>query len=253
MNCRRLLSCCVAFGLLVAGSAALADEMRPQITVDGTAVTRVQPDMIVWSITVSETAEQPGPAKEKVDQWVAELFDTRDRLDIEEDDFQTGQASVQRVERRNPRTGETEFVGYEVSRSITIKQRDLEQFDAFLAAFAKPGHEFNMQLMSSGEDEIRRDTRIEAVKAAKAKAEELAAALGVGVGMPLQVQASEGFPRPMAANNRVMMAEMADGGGSSFTPGAIEIRVQVNATFQLVELSDANSAGVGDRGMDGHD
>ena len=210
---------------------------RPHIRVTGSAVTEVQPDYAEWQIQVEATNVDPAKAKATVDQTIEALFEARDDLDVAEEDFETGPASVSKAYEFDRQRGEQRFAGYRISRDVVVRQRDLDAFEAFLADFARENVTFTMALRSSEEVELQRQTRIEAVKAAKAKAEELAEALGVSVNMPLSIDATEHFPRPMV-QNRVMMAEARDAGGGAdvpYTPGMISFEVTVQATFELAE------------------
>lgn len=211
------------------------DQLPPHIEVTGTAVTKVMPDYIEWSLTLQATHIDPAQAKLEVDQSVKNLLAVRDELEIRVEDFETGAASVQRMTRYDRKAEQEVFLGYQITRRIIIRQRDLEKFDVFLTAFAKEGQTFHMSMRSSEQEKNMRDTRIEAVKAAKAKAEELAAALEVRLGMPLRIDASATRPQATEMSNR-MMTVAGDPVGTkvSFTPGAIEIRVQVQATFELL-------------------
>ncbi|MEM8737077.1 MAG: SIMPL domain-containing protein [Planctomycetota bacterium] len=183
----------------------------------------------------------PAQAKLEVDQIVENLLQVRDELDIEGSDFETGAASVHRETRYNRKTENHDFIGYKITRQITIRQRDLDRFDAFLTAFAREGQTFHMAMRSSKQEEIMRDTRIEAVEAAKAKAQELAEVLEVRLGMPLRIDASATRPQPMEISNRIVTTPGdATGTSVSFTPGAIEIRVQVQATFELLPTPAAS-------------
>ncbi|MEM1027899.1 MAG: SIMPL domain-containing protein [Planctomycetota bacterium] len=228
------LSLVLSFCLLT--PTGFADEHRPpHIEVTGTAVTKVMPDYIQWSLSLEAINMDPAEAKLEVDRTVANLLQVRDELDIAVEDFETGAASVFRETRYNRRTESEDFLGYKIVRQITIRQRDLDQFDAFLTAFAREGQTFSMSIRSSEQEKIMRETRIEAVKAAKAKAQELAEVLDVQLGMPLRIDASATRPRPTEISNRIMIESgNAVGTNVSFTPGAIEIRVQVQATFELL-------------------
>ncbi len=237
-----MIRCLLVSMLLLAFVAAgvpaqAADREPPSVSVTGTATTKVRPDYAEWAISLDALDMDPAQAKRRVDAWVERLFEVRDDLDIAQEDFETGPASVEKVYRYDQGNREQVFQGYRIVRHVVVRQRDLDAFDAFLGAFAQEGHTFTMQLRSSDEEQVRRDTRIEAVKAAKLKAEEVADAAGVGIGMPLRLDASEDMPpRPMAANMMMMRAEAGGAGGSEapFTPGAIEVRVTVQATFELI-------------------
>lgn len=226
----------VAFMITLLTPAGFANEhLPPHIEVTGTAVTKVMPDYIQWSLSLEAVNMDPAKAKLEVDQTVANLLQVRDQLDIAGEDFETGVALVYRDTRYNRKTESEEFLGYKIIRQVIIRQRDLDQFDAFLTAFARKGQTFQMAMRSSEQENIMRDTRIEAVKAAKVKAQELAEVLEVRLGMPLRIDASTTRPQPMEISNRMMTASGdATGGSVAFTPGAIEIRVQVQATFQLL-------------------
>ena len=136
------------------------------------------PDFAEWQLTVEATSVDPAKAKAVVDQTMEALFEARDDLDVEEEDFQTGPARVKKAFEHDRQRGGQVFLGYRITREVVVKQRDLEQFEEFLAAFARENVTFNMALRSSREAELRQEARLAAVRDAKAKAEALAECWG---------------------------------------------------------------------------
>ena len=123
----------LALGLtLLANSAAAADDDKRSISVTGTVETKVAPDEIVWRISLSATDTNLAKAKARSDEQVKSVVALRDKLRIAEGDLETGTMSVNREYERDARGMRGNFKGFVVSRSVTIRERDLKRFDEFL-------------------------------------------------------------------------------------------------------------------------
>ena len=98
---------------------------------------------------------------------------------------------------------------------------------------------FNISRTShSGMDSIKKQLKIQAVKAAKEKAVYLAAALGDNVGQALTINDPNevgNYPRPMYSANMMMKAEVADQAAPPMNVDFKKIKIQydVNVIFEL--------------------
>jgi uncharacterized protein YggE len=182
----RPLMVVLASGLVVAG-AVMAGEEKPvrSIAVTGTVETTAAPDLVVWTISLSDEDKNIREAKKRSDQKVQSVIALRDRLGIADGDLETGYVSVQREYESNP---PQKFKGYVVTRSVTIRQRDLKRFDEYLDTFISSADmEVSFRFESSRMQDVRAETRLKAVQAAKDKAEAMALAVGAMVGRALTI------------------------------------------------------------------
>lgn len=209
------------------------------VAVTGTSVARVAPDLVNWNLTITDYDPQLSRARQQTDQRVEQVLSLRGTLGIEPADIQTSYLNIDKIYERDRQGNQGEFRHYRVIRTMTIRQRDVKRFDELLQALSGVENlEISYSLASSKFHELRAETRLEAVKAARAKAEAMTEALGAGLGRVLQIDERH-RPSPMSnpmSNSMFYAGEpaQADDIRGSFAPGAIEIRVSLDARFEIV-------------------
>ena len=85
--------------------------------------------------------------------------------------------------------------------------------------------------------DLNRQALAAAAKDAEANARAIAESLGVKIGTLRELTAGDATPppRPMPVPMmKAAMAEAADGGAATYTPGSLEFEARVNATFDVV-------------------
>ena len=212
------------------------------ISVSGTALLRTAPDVIVWNLGISESDRDLVAAKRRNDQRVKALLGLRKELDLHEGDLETGEVSIRREYEQDQQGHQGEFKHYTMSRTILVRERDLEQFDRFLEKFvssAKPDVYFEFQ--STRLETLRAEARLKALASAREKAAALAKVLGAKLGKVLKVDehlpvyAGGGGGGGGGLNNFTMMDPgfQPDSSGGTFFPGPMDVRVTIYAAFEL--------------------
>jgi uncharacterized protein len=225
--------------LLVSG-LGWAEEQGRTISVSGTSVAKTPPDIIVWTIGVVERGPSVAAIKTDNDAKVKMLLDAIKELKVSAEDMQTSHLTAQR-EFEHGEQGKAVFKGWYLSRTIVFKQRDLARFDEFFAKLFSAGDvEANYTFESSKYYELRDQARLEAVRAAKKKAEAMCGELGVKLGAVKTV--TEFRPEQLSSFGRATMSNGAfvspesrtdvDAGGT-MVPGLIEIRESVDVIFDI--------------------
>jgi uncharacterized protein len=238
MKMRRDLAWALVLWFVV-GHAVLAQTALSgrTIVVSGTVETKTAPDQIVWAIDLTDTDRDMRTAKTRNDEKVKAVIALREKLGVGEGDLETGAISIYRQYERDERTQRSEFKGFNVHRRVTIRQRDLKRFDDFLDALvASAEMEIHFNFESSRMREIRAETRLKALQAAKEKAAAMAAAVGAKLGPVVTIDESPVGDRWSGPNNNSVSDESgpaADLATDTFVPGAISVRVTVRATFEL--------------------
>ncbi len=224
---------------LFAGIASADDtDQRRKVSVTGTAITRTAPDVITWHITITDNDKDLLKAKEQSDTKMTAILELRDELDVEDKDIQTGNMSVRKEYLRDRSGNRTEFRHFAVSRSVTIKQTEVDRFDEYLSRLLTAAEmDVSFSFSSSRFHELRNETRLKALQIAKDKATAMTQTLGSKLGKVISI--SENHPNFYAspASN----AAFVDRGNSAppdettgtFAPGAIEIRVSVDVSFEI--------------------
>lgn len=230
----------VACSLVLLPSIALSEEeAERKVSVSGTAVTTVVPDLVDWRLTVKSRDEDLATAKAESDEKIVAILALREPLGIAPEDLQTGHLSIRRDYKRDQQGNEVEFRGFVVTREVTIRQRDLKRFDEYLTKLvAAADVEVGFAFDTSRRHEIRNDTRLKACLAAKAKAEAMVEVLGASLGKVLVLEEERDQPSWRTYLSNVSGADdrgpaVADVTSETLAPGSIEIRITVNAAFAI--------------------
>jgi uncharacterized protein YggE len=233
--------CLSVFLLLVCG-VATADEVKlspRHVSVTGTAVARVQPDTVVWRIDVRRANKELGKAQAECDEGVKKILALRTQLKLKPEEVQTGFLSVQKIYDRDQAGNQTSFRHFLVERSVTLRQRDTSRVDEVLAQLvATADVEASYSLESSAYRELRAQTRLEAVKAARQKSAAMTELLGAKLGRVLRIaEPIETWAAALLyANNAVSAAPRqaeTDEVPGTFAPGTIEVKVSIDVTFEI--------------------
>ena len=181
--------CFIGCLLISAVAAGQETQLSPRhVSVTGTAVTKVQPDTVVWNVTVRRTNRDLAAAQAASDEGVRKVLALRGDLKLKSEDVQTGFLSVQKIFDRDGAGNITSFRHFEVTRTVTLRQQDTTQFDAVLARLIGAADiEVSYHLESSEYLKLRTQTRLDAVKAAKEKAAAMTELLGAKLGRVLRI------------------------------------------------------------------
>jgi len=225
---------------LCGGASAEEIKLSPRhVAVTGTAIARVQPDTVVWRINIRRANKELAKAQSECDEGVKKILALRAELKLNPEDLQTGYLSAQKIFDRDQAGNQTSFRHFLVERSITLRQRDTSRFDHVLARLVEAADvEVSYSLESSAYHELRAQTRLKAVDAARQKAAAMTALLGAKLGRPLRIAEpveswhSSGISNSNFAFGAPRQAE-PDQAPGTFAPGAIEVKVSIEVAFEL--------------------
>jgi len=219
------------------------------IRVSGKGEVSAVPDIATFSFSVTEEREEVVGAQDIVSEKISKILDSLEELGINEKDLKTLSYNIYpRYEfyRKQqicpegfacpPSTGERILIGYEVSQTVSLKIRNIDEAGKVLEALGSlevsniNGPNFDIE----DRDELQREARKIAIDNAKKKAKELSKDLGVRLGRV--VNFSEGG-RSFGA----MRLESAVGGefgiGGGFAPeipvGESEISSNVEIVYEI--------------------
>lgn len=230
------------------GTAAESSSQVPRtVTVTGDAEMRVVPDEVILTLGVETHDKSMETAKRQNDQIVTRLIEVAETYGIEPQHIQTEFLHIE-PRYRNGYYEERDFVGYFVQKTVVLTLRDLTQFEGLLsdALAAGVNHVHNIQFRTTELRAHRDEARALAIGAAKEKAEALAGELGQQVGEPTSIQEvqsgwwsgysswwSAGWSGSMTQNVIQETGTPVAMGEGSLAPGQINIRAQVQVTFEL--------------------
>ena len=215
----------------------------PLITVTGQAEVRVPPDEVLFTLAVENVDKDMLVANQRTDASVKQILAIARKNNVKPEDVQTSQISVQPKYNTDDMDYEARnkvkrvLIGYEVSKTVAIRLRDISLFDELLADVLKAGitRLSNLQFMDSQIRKHRDEERRMAIRAAQEKARLLAGEIGQSIG-PAYSITEEGGANPYANVSQ----NVAGGGGggreesaSTVAPGSIAVTAEVTVRFKL--------------------
>lgn len=253
---KTLVMVALGFVWLACTGVAQADENPPDtISVTGTAVTHVAPDEISWTITLVDENKGIEQAVQSSEEKLANVLGLADELDVAKEDVQTGRLSIRREYHRDQHGNQGSFKHYAVRRTVTLRQKDLSQFQEFLTNLvARADVEVDYSLKTSKLHDLRWETRLEALRIAKKKAEALAEVVGERLGGVLRIDENPQQGRMLTpqVSNVAFGAGFGLGGGGAdahpdavegtFAPGTIEVKESVAVVFKIARAVRPESA-----------
>jgi len=223
-----------AFSLSSTWSQTIAPP-PPQITVSGFAEVKVAPDEIHLSVGVETRSDKLDDAKRQNDDRVAKVLQFLKGQGIKEKDVQTDFMNVE--PNYDSKVSRSEATVYVVRKTIGVRLTDVTKFDAVLAGLLTNGvnHVNGIDFRTSELRKHRDAARAMAIRAAREKADALAAELSVRRGKVYSINATEGggwwSSRSAGMSQNVVQNA---GGGSAESEGTLSIgQISVMATVNV--------------------
>lgn len=222
----------LAFFLFASPLNAVADnnfETLRHIDVSGKGVINSTPDIATLTLTFSQRDKQALRAKKSVDDQVAELLKMTKRLHIEDKDIQAAKLSIYpEYDHKNNR----QLIGYNVSRDVQVRLRDLLSYPELLEASVEIGatHTGQLQFDFSHRKELENKALQAAFKEAKQQARLLAEIAGEKLGKVQWIHSSGG-QSPVPMQRMAMMSERS--ASDSYQTGEMALSRHVQVRFSL--------------------
>jgi uncharacterized protein len=213
-------------------SAARSDEQPRTISVSGSGMVAVTPDMATVRVGVSSRDASPAKALKDNTARVTKLFKTLDTFGLEKRDIQTSSFNVNPVyTRRRPPNTPPVIEAYDVTNMVTLRLRNLDKLGALLEALVIDGANRLNGLsfgVSKPEEQLDQARKL-AIKDAKRKAKLYAKEADVDVGDVLKISENgSGRPRPQMFKASRMSAEAAP-----VAAGEQQISASVSVIFEI--------------------
>jgi len=221
---------------------------RSKISVTGEAVVKVKPDRVILSFGVETwDKESIQAAREKNVEICKKATTSLRQYAVQEKDIQMDSLSIEPryrydYERRN-------FIGYFVRNSFTVTLSDPTKVELVVTKVLEQGVNYihRIDFQTTEFKRYREQARELALKAAKEKAEKMAAVLGQKVGAPIQITEDRAWTSYWsgwtgwggsrdAGMGQITVTEVPPDGGESgenIPFGTIAIRANVSVTFEL--------------------
>ena len=226
----------VAVAYLLFATSALAQvtivpDPARTIHVTGRGALSVDPDTATVTLGVAARNQDLKTAKATVDSTIQRLIALAVQLHIGAADLKTSGMNV--VPQYRDDTSE-QFLGYDVTRSVTVSLRELQRLEQLLDGAIEAGanREFDVTLSSSREAQLKQEALSKAITDAKAQAEYTASRFGLRVGAVRSVSL-----------NKVSGAFSTSAGyvtrTARFLPGQITVDAEASVSFILEEIERA--------------
>jgi len=221
-----------------ATASSAAQRPFPTIAVTGTTELALAPDeawVHVGVVTFLPTVDR---AVADNDKRIAAVLAALRAAGVQPADLTTTHMSLAETERYHP--GEVRERGFQVSRSLVARVRDLGKLEGILQAVVKAGatqlHEVRLSHSSLGEKKA--EARTAAMKAARAKAEAMAAALGQSVGRAVAIREAGAGPAFASGAGSYANETLNFGGqvldAQTIAAGRIRIEITVSVELELL-------------------
>lgn len=241
--------------VLLAGSPIYAQETRSyddraKITVTGDAVVNVKPDKITISFGIETSDKQISVAKQKNDDIWKKAVAAFKECGVPEKEIQTDHLSLE--PRYKPEYERENFLGYFVRNTLVVTLDDTAKVEELVTKALEAGVNYihGIDFQTTELKKAREQARELALKAAKEKAEKMAAVLGQSVGKPIFINENQtgspwgynsswwgwGYGRDRGVSQSQNVRERGGGTGEvseTIALGKISIRANATVTFEL--------------------
>jgi uncharacterized protein len=232
-------------------SSVLSQITQPPslISVTGTAEVKVAPDEIDMSLGVETRHLELAEATRQNDQQVANALGYAKTSGIPAKDIQTDCITVEPVYNQMNNSQQTTPIYYIVRKSIEIKLTNTTTFDGVITGMLAHGVNYvhGVDFRTTELRKYRDQARAMASRAAREKADAMAAELGVKRGKAYSINANDwsgyngGYNGVMWGGSRGMMMQNAvqnaggapDSTGDTVSIGQISVSASVNVSFLI--------------------
>ncbi len=244
--------CCFAAAVPV-----LAQREPPTVEVTGKAEIAVEPDSATITVDFTKLDKSLEVARKTSDEGVAKMLKVAKKYDIGGSDIRTRNISVEMkyisIRDANKRIfnddddeiGTKQFLGYEVSRTVTIVLKNLADFDRLFNDIlgTNPTSIEKVSFDTSQLIELRKKAREAAMKAAYEKAQAMASAIGQTIGKAISIKEGSGSDSirwqsaGFSSNVRIVSfptsSTVASNKVGTFSAGTISVDSTVTVVFLL--------------------
>lgn len=227
-----VLSLCITSLFFSATAAPVAPLPAPKprtVSVSGSAVGYLQPDAILWTVVRESSGKNLIEAKEANETQIKTLLDACAKKGIQGPDISLGMISIQDAHAGQSADTPANAKRFTVSRTITIRQRELAIFHDMLDLLSKGTGKTKYATYCSKTDKITRDTLLRATQAAKDKAAAMATVLGATLGPVLSLD-----EYPPVGSTIKHEDVVIDESAAIFNAEAEKLRVTIYAVFELL-------------------
>ena len=194
-----------------------------------------EPDLATFDVGVSAIQEDVVQASEEVSERVAQLIATLEALGVAERDIRTVEVSIFPEQDYN-RDDEPTTTRFRVINRLNVTVRDTAQLGTLLGRSVQAGANevSSVQYTFADPVALEAQARIEAMSAARDKAEQLATLAGVQLGAVEQIVEGGGGGAPFV-ETRMMMDAAPSAAAMPVSAGQLSVSVSLAVNYKIVE------------------
>ena len=222
----------------------MAGGSQAGISVTGQGTISLEPDLAVLNVGVETTGNTVAEARSEAAEAMNAILAALRARDIEDRDIQTRFFNISpryefaEVVEEGIRTRRQVLIGYTVSNTVSTKIRDLEAVGSIIDEVAEAGGDMirinGISFTVDDPKPFALELREAAVKDALDKAGHLASLAGVSLGRLVFITESTGG-MPVVQEFAVRsLAAFADGGPTPISGGELELRMTIQAIFEIM-------------------
>jgi hypothetical protein len=218
----------------VPGPASVPYFAQGGLTVVGDGQARGEPDVAYVSAGVQTQAQTAGAAQDANTKAMTDVLAKLKGMGIAANDIRTSGVSLHPVYDRQP----NQVTGYVANNSVTVTVQDVTRAGAVLDAAITSGANQSAGVQFGFKDDapLRRQAAEAAVKAARVRADAIAAAAGLrvtGIISIVDEGGSGGGPRPLEAVRSAAPMAAAAPADVPLQPGQLAVTARVQVVYQL--------------------
>lgn len=211
---------------------SFSQEKPKVVEVSGNATIEVQPDIMSWEIRIQDDSNDLQSAKNNNEASTGKLLMALKEYGVKEEKISTSGLRFTKNYYYDSKSKK-----FSVTNTVWFSTSDFSIYDKVSDFSVTMDNVFinNTVLSSSKEIETRKEARVNALKAAKEKAEMMAAVYGKVIGDPIMI--TEEYSSPYFSTQMNNVLSMGDYQGNSdlstFSKGVITISAKVKVIFEL--------------------
>lgn len=216
------------------GQTSRAGNVSDTIAVSGTGTVLVKPDIAVADIAISVEGATAKAAQDQANVKSKSVVDYLKKSDVKEADIKTSGYNI--YPQYDYANGSSRIRGYQVTQSLTVKIRDMDEANTILDGVVSAGaNQVNgLRFEVDKPDKVKAEARKKAIADANTKAEELRDDLGIQLGKIVSFSESGDYVPPIiyGRGGGVTKADSAVS-APEIPSGENEVTVNVTITYQI--------------------
>ncbi len=205
------------------------------ITVEGRGRLRVEPDTAVIKCEVSALDPSYAEASQEMNRQVDLLRQVLPGLGLGKSDLKTTNFTMRRASRRNPKTEQYEFAGYEASHSLELRVPLDKELNGVMEALlgCEADAQVEVSFAVADPEPVRARLLTAAVESAQKRAEIITRAAGTKLGKIVNISYGVTEVRVSSEPNICMIAEPP--GGPDIEAGNYSVEDSVTVTWEILD------------------